>query len=213
VNEDHFDHDAVDAELHEEPDPIEAYCVRCRDTVMLENPIAVWTRKGVPATRGECPICGNAVFRMGRSAAHEAKSRPTPVNVGDTKRTKLPKTTVYLNYAPADEEMAGQVAADLEKMGFATWQHQVAPEDVDWAGGVHPSLKECSQMVLLLSPAALDESTVETAWRFFREKNKPVSVAVVAQADPPDMLRRRPRFDLATDYKGAFRQLLSVLNE
>ena len=213
MNEERFDLDAADDDLHEEPEPIEAYCVRCRETVFLDDPVAVWTRKGVPATRGSCPTCGNPVFRMGRTHAHDAKSRPTPVNVGDTKRVKLPKTAVYLNYAPADEEMAGQVAADLEKMGFDTWQHQVEPENVDWAGGVHPSLKECSQMIMLLSPAALQESTVETAWRFFREKNKPVIVALVGQADPPDPLRRRPRFDLAADYKGAFRQMLSALNE
>jgi hypothetical protein len=211
VNDERYD---LDAELHEqEPEDIEAYCVRCRETITLENPVAVWTRKGVPATRGDCPTCGNPVFRMGRTRAHEAKSRPAPVNVGETRRAKLPKQTIYLNYAPADEQMAGQVAADLEKMGFATWQHQVAPEAVDWAGGVHPSLKECAQMVLLLSPDALNESTVETAWRFFRDKHKPVMVAVVAHTEPPDLLRRRPRFDLVADYKSAFRQLLSALNE
>jgi len=196
-----------------EDEPIEAYCVRCREHVTLEDPVAVWTRKGMPATRGDCPTCGNPVFRLGYSSAHEALNRPAPVNVGETRRSKLAKETVYLNYAPHDEAIAAQIAADLEKMGYACWLHQTESDDVNWAGGVHPSLRECSRMVLLLSPDSLAESTVETAWKFFREKNKPVVLAQVAPADPPDALRRRPRFDIGGDYKAAFRQMLSALNE
>ena len=52
-------------------DPVEGYCLRCRETIEMENPTAVWTRKGMPATRGECPTCGGIVFRMGKSAVHE----------------------------------------------------------------------------------------------------------------------------------------------
>lgn len=200
-------------EQADEPEPIEAYCVRCRESVWLEDPQPVWTRKGAPATRGECPSCGNSVFRLGSTPAHEAKNRPAPVQVGETRRNKLPKTAVYLNYAPVDESTAVQVAADLEKMGFALWLHHTEREHIDWASGVHPALKECSRMVLLLSPDALTDHTVEAAWKFFREKNKPIVVAVLAPADPPDPLRRRPRFDLAGDYKGSFRQMLSALNE
>ncbi|MFN8528263.1 MAG: TIR domain-containing protein [Anaerolineae bacterium] len=207
-------HEHLDTDEHGETEPIEAYCVRCRETVWLDDPIPVWTRKGAPATRGDCPSCGSPVFRLGGTPAHDKKHRPAPVQVGgESKRMKLPKTAVYLNYAPADEAIAVQVAADLEKMGFALWLHQTSTEDVEWAGGVHPSLKECSRMVMLLSPAALQEETVEMAWKFFREKNKPIIVATVAHADPPDLLRRKPRFDLLSDYKSAFRQMLSALNE
>ena len=55
-------------EYHDEDDfePIEGYCVRCRESVEIEDPMPVWTRNGLPATRGECPICGGTVFRMGK---------------------------------------------------------------------------------------------------------------------------------------------------
>jgi hypothetical protein len=212
------DHDHPDTldEAADELDSIEAYCVRCRETVIIEDPIPVWTSKGIPAMRGSCPSCGNPVFRMGRSAAHDLLNRPAPVKVDGGGRKQIPKETVYLNYAPDDEATAAQVAADLEKMGFACWLHQAQTDsdpNIHWAGGVHPSLRECSRMILLLSPAALNVDTVETAWKFFREKNKPVVIAQLSQADPPDALRRRPRFDLGGDYKGAFRQMLQALNE
>lgn len=194
-----------------EDEELEAYCVRCREMVVVEKPAPVWTRKGMPASRGECSFCGGAVFRMGKTAAHGVLNRPSAVRVATNTRVRLPQETVYINFAPADADTATQIANDLQKLGLACWLHEANPSDVSWAGGVHPSLQECLRMVLVLSPDALAEESVETAWRFFRDKNKPVVIAQVAPAAPPDALRRRPRFDFTTDYKQAFRQLLHEL--
>ena len=59
-----------------------AYCVKCRDKRPLQDPEAVYTSAGTPGTRGKCPVCGTAVFRMGATEAHanlhkpEVKRRP-----------------------------------------------------------------------------------------------------------------------------------------
>jgi hypothetical protein len=192
-------------------EPVEGYCVRCRETVDFENPVPVWTRKGLPATRGECPNCGGVVFRLGKTDAHDGSDRPEAVEVAGKQRLKLAQETIYINYAPADEEIAEQLAADLQKVGVAVWLHEAEPTHVNWAGGVHPALKECARMVLVLSPDAIGMETVEAAWRFFREKSKPVLIAQVAPADPPDAVRRSPRFDFAADYRAAFRQLVQSI--
>lgn len=194
-----------------EDDELEAYCVRCREMVTVEKPLPVWTRKGMPATRGECFICGGAVFRMGKTAAHGALNRPAAVRVATNNRARLPQETVYINFAPADEAIAAHIATDLQKLGLACWLHEADPSDVSWAGGVHPSLQECLRMVLVLSPDALAVPGVENAWRFFQDKRKPVVIVQVAPAEPPDALRRRPRFDFTHDYKLAFRLLLHEL--
>ena len=34
----------------EDDEPLEAYCVRCKQTVEIENPQAVWTRRGMPCS-------------------------------------------------------------------------------------------------------------------------------------------------------------------
>jgi hypothetical protein len=203
--------DSVDDDEIYEAEDIEAYCVRCRETVVIEDPIPVWTRKGVPAVRGECPLCGGPVFRMGKSAAHDALNRPAAVQVATNTRVRMPQETVYINFAPADTDIAERLADDLQKLGVACWLHETEPADVSWAGGVHPSLRECLRMVYVLSPDALGVESVETAWRFFKEKNKSVVIAQVGLADPPDPLRRRPRFDFTAEYKAAFRQLLQAL--
>lgn len=199
-------------ELEDEVDPVEAYCVRCRETVEMEDPTPVWTRKGMPATRGECPICAGTVFRMGKTDAHAQFDRPDAVDIGGRNRAKLTPDTVYVVFADEDTEIAEQIASDLQRIGLPTWLHEAA-DDVHWAGGVHPSLKGCKRMVYVLSPSALANGSVETAWQFFREKRKPIVIAQIAVADPPDPIRRSPRFNLSDDYKTAFRQMVQALSE
>jgi hypothetical protein len=209
----HFEEDAMtDFEHDDDPTPVEGYCVRCKTTVEMEEVQAVWTRRGMPAARGECPLCGGTVFRMGRTDAHSGQARPDAVQVGAATRARLPRDAAYINYAPADEALAQQLGADLEKAGVAVWLHEADQTEVNWAGGVHPSLAACRYMVLVLSPAALRDHSVGGALESFRAQRKPVVIAQADPADPPDAVRRSPRFDFAADYRAAFRQLVQALN-
>ncbi len=198
-----------------EIDSIEGYCMSCRDTVEIESPRAVWTRKGQPATRGECSQCGGTVFRMGRTELHDETNRPEPVEVRDAtdKRTapKLTRDALYITYADADKAFAQKLADDLEKSGCATWLHETQ-EDVNWSSGVHPALTECEYMMVVLSEAVLEDDTAQKAWQFFREQRKRVLVAQIADVAPPDDLRRAPRFDFDTAYKKSLREALYDIN-
>ena len=199
-----------------EIEPIEGYCLHCRETVEIEEPQPVWTRKGMPATRGLCPICGGTVFRMGKTESHDEGNRPAPIHIGDGDKRKLPKLqrdTAYVVYSERDEAIARQIASDLDHAGVTTWLHAdtAEGESVSWAGGVHPALKECSRMVYVLSPASLTDDTVVEAWEFFRKQRKPIVIAQIAKAAPPDPIRRSPRFDFTEEYKRAFRQMIQAL--
>lgn len=193
---------------------IEGYCMRDRETVEMLNPTPVWTRKGQPATRGDCPLCGGVVFRLGKTELHDETLRPDPVKIGEErqKRTapKLERDTVYLSYSPEDEEVAQQIAADLEKSGLTVWLHEDNVE-ADWTSGVHPALKQCKHLVLVLSNAALEDESVAASWEFFREKRKPIVVAQVQETEPPDRIRRSPRYDFENDYKAALRAVVRFI--
>ncbi|MBZ0296108.1 MAG: DUF5679 domain-containing protein, partial [Anaerolineae bacterium] len=76
--------DEHDDFFEDEDEPLEGYCMRCKISVEIENPQPVWTRRGMPATRGECPECGGTVFRMGRTEAHKRMNRPEAVQVAST---------------------------------------------------------------------------------------------------------------------------------
>jgi hypothetical protein len=166
------------------------------------------------ATRGECPDCGGTVFRMGRTNAHGNSARPAPVQVAGKTRSKLTQNTLYIACASANQEFAEQLAADLEKGGLPNWVHGTEDDpNVQWAGGVHPALKECLRMVLVLSDEGLNDDGVNAAWQFFREKRKPILIAQISAIAPPDAIRRSPRFDFSHDYKAAFRQLMVALDQ
>jgi hypothetical protein len=200
----------------DEPVIIEGYCVRCRESIEIEEPQAVWTRTGMPATRGGCPLCAGTVFRMGKTELHANASRPQAVDVGDgskRKGPKLPKNTVYLAFAEADQEIARQIAADLEKSGLTVWLHEPGEgEAVAWAAGVHPALKTCSRLVYVMSPAAVEDEGVTASWQFFRSERKPILIAQLSAIDPPDPIRRSIRFDFAADYKTALRRTVQELS-
>ena len=53
---------------------MEAYCVKCKTKRTIQDPQAVFTATGTPATSGVCPVCGTRLFRMGRTEAHAGLS-------------------------------------------------------------------------------------------------------------------------------------------
>lgn len=44
---------------------VQAYCVKCRAKREIQNPQRIVMKNGKPATRGTCPVCRTAVFRIG----------------------------------------------------------------------------------------------------------------------------------------------------
>jgi DNA topoisomerase-1 len=66
---------------------LEAYCVKCKTKREIQNPQAVFTENGAPATRGVCPVCGTTLFRMGNTEAHANLPRPEKPPKPRTKRS------------------------------------------------------------------------------------------------------------------------------
>ena len=204
---------------HQEIDAIEAYCVRCKQTVVMENATPVWTKRGTPGTRGECEICGTTVFRMGRTEAHRGLVQPDVSQfkeiAGPPRRrgSRVQATyATYINYSPADLGTARQIAEDLNRTGIPTWfDDSQSANEVSWASGTHPALEDCSMMVVVLSGDALGSETVEQGWSYFRTHRKPVYIVLAEPVEVPDDLRRSPRFDFSQDYKTAFRELVHAL--
>ena len=43
----------------------EAYCVKDKEKVEVQNPQQITMKNGKPALKGTCPKCGGKVFRIG----------------------------------------------------------------------------------------------------------------------------------------------------
>jgi hypothetical protein len=44
---------------------MQAYCMKCKAKREMKNPRQVVMRNKRPATKGVCPVCGTAMFRIG----------------------------------------------------------------------------------------------------------------------------------------------------
>ncbi len=49
---------------------------------------ATYTKTGTPATKGECPVCGTGLFRMGETEAHANVPKPKVIASPRTKEEK-----------------------------------------------------------------------------------------------------------------------------
>ena len=47
--------------------PMQAYCVKCRDKREMKDAKAITMKNGKPATQGVCPVCSTKMFRIGKS--------------------------------------------------------------------------------------------------------------------------------------------------
>ena len=65
---------------------LEAYCFKCKTKRDMQNPQAIYNKAGAPATRGQCPECGTAMYRTGATTAHD--DIPKPEKIERPKRKK-----------------------------------------------------------------------------------------------------------------------------
>ena len=84
---------------------MDAYCVKCKEKREMQEPQAVFTSTGTPATKGVCSVCGTKLFRMGRTDAHEGM---TPPEVKPRKKTKKRSGKLVIVESPAKARTVGR---------------------------------------------------------------------------------------------------------
>ncbi|MFN8483707.1 MAG: type I DNA topoisomerase [Anaerolineae bacterium] len=67
---------------------LEAYCMKCRTKRPMDNPVAEYNAAGRPVTRGTCPECGTALYRMGETPAHADVPKPEKTETPPKKATR-----------------------------------------------------------------------------------------------------------------------------
>ncbi len=72
---------------------LEAYCMKCRVKRPVQNPVAEYNAAGRPVTRGVCPECGTALYRMGETPAHADVPKPEVPATPKKPAAKTAKTT------------------------------------------------------------------------------------------------------------------------
>lgn len=91
---------------------MEAYCVKCKQKQIIENPTPTFTSSGTPATQGTCPVCGTKLFRMGKTSAHEGlkapESQPRKTKSGKRKKRGSRTKKLVIVESPAKARTIGR---------------------------------------------------------------------------------------------------------
>jgi len=85
---------------------LRAYCVKCKEKREIQDPQAVFTGSGTPATKGNCPVCNTGMYRMGRTPAH-ADLTPPPKQKRKVKKNKRSGKLVIVE-SPAKARTVGR---------------------------------------------------------------------------------------------------------
>jgi DNA topoisomerase-1 len=87
---------------------VEAYCVKCKQKREMAEPEATFTATGTPATKGKCVVCGTALYRMGRTDAHEGMTPPPVVKRKKTGSRTKRKGKLVIVESPAKARTVGR---------------------------------------------------------------------------------------------------------
>jgi formylglycine-generating enzyme required for sulfatase activity len=130
----------------------------------------------------------------------------------------LPEITMYdifiSHYAPTDSPWVNQLYLRLKQSGTDVWvdavriRHGEPRTEAIWAG-----MMTSRVMVLVVTPEAMEDSTVTWQWTHFLNSGKPVLPVILHEARLPAPLRRRHYVDFFNQgFETAFQQLCDKLS-
>jgi hypothetical protein len=141
-----------------------------------------------------------------------AEFRNRPLGGKLTRPAQTPIQFAFLSYAREDAEFVLRLAKDLRAGGAGVWVDQldIAPGQ-RWDRAVEDALAKCLQLVVILSPAAVESTNVMDEVSLALEDGKTVVPVLHRQCKIPFRLRRLQYVDLSLDYKAGHDRLLETL--
>jgi WD40 repeat protein len=97
---------------------------------------------------------------------------------------------VFFCYAREDQDFAVRLAQELKERGVPVWLDQWdIPPEADWDRTIDNALRECSRMLIVLSPASVGSSEVRGELRSALDLRKPILPVLYQECDIPRQLR------------------------
>ena len=122
------------------------------------------------------------------------------------------KPPAFISYARADAEFALRLAADLKAKGADVWLDQLdIKPGGKWAREIEHALAACNEMMVILSPLAVDSDNLMNEVTFALDEGKRVIPIIHRDCKLPLLLRARQYVDVRTDYDRGLVALLATL--
>lgn len=114
---------------------------------------------------------------------------------------------VFICYSGADDLLAVDLAETLREVGIRTWIDMLdipleAGADVEWEDEVRAALDACGLMLLVLSPEAVANASVQAEVAYFMRAGKVVLPLVHRDCDPRLLQLRQPMLDYRDAHTG-----------
>jgi nucleoside-triphosphatase THEP1 len=154
--------------------------------------------------------------RMGATAefaeAKRAEFRNHPPTGKLTPPLQKPIQFAFLSYAREDAEFVLRLAKDLRAGAAGVWMDQldIVPGQ-RWDRAVEDALAKCREVVVILSPAAVESTNVMDEVSLALEDGKTVVPVLHRQCKIPFRLRRLQYVDLSLNYSAGLDRLLETL--
>src|SRR5262249_43801210 len=129
-----------------------------------------------------------------------------------TRSLAKPIQLAFLSYARADAEFVLRLAKDLREGGARVWidQLDIAPGQ-RWDSAVEDALAKCTQLLVILSSAAVESTNVMDEVSLALEDGKTVVPVLHRVCKIPFRLRRLEYVDLTLNYEAGLDRLLDTL--
>jgi TIR domain len=148
----------------------------------------------------------------GVTKAEEAESRNHPRAAKLTPSSPKPIQPAFVSYAREDAEFVLRLAKDLRAGGAGVWidQLDITPGQ-RWDRAVEDALAKCLQLVVVLSPAAVESTNVMDEVSLALEDGKTVVPVLHRDCKIPFRLRRLQYVNLSLNYEAGLSLLLETV--
>ena len=118
----------------------------------------------------------------------------------------------FFSYAHQDAEFALRLAKDLRAGGAAVWIDRLDIKPGErWDQAIEDALAKCRQLILILSPSAVESTNVMDEVSLALEERKTVLPVIYRNCKIPFRLRRLQYVDLTLNYEAGLGRILETL--
>ncbi len=124
---------------------------------------------------------------------------------------------VFMCYSRKDEAFVARLAADLRAKGIAVWRDvdnipaDVASNTSGWRAAVDKALRECTHLIIVLSPDSAASPEVGSEWNYALGQGRPVIPVLHRDCEIPYRLYALNYWDMRTEYAPVVDRLAKAL--
>lgn len=122
------------------------------------------------------------------------------------------KQGVFISYSRADDLFVLDLALDLREAGVDVWIDMTdIPDDADWRREVSRALRRCGVLLMVVSPATVDDEDVKAERQHFINSGKVIIPILYQNSDHKDDDLWINPVDFRYDYRTALQNLHRLL--